>query len=209
MQASTELRVHPVDLSEFGSTPHGADVYRVVWADSRKSVAYRGDKKIVTDKYQHGAESELRGKWILEKWLSAEMYYGMDAGTWDSLQRTAPEVQQYSPDQQREINRFLDTLKGELRNTVEAQLATSKPEPIVEPYSHDGDYEFAGVYFTKHVDETFLRQQIRAHIYKLTHTTDADRTLEAEAKELRQEIENDKKFDTLFDESLEAAHSAE
>ncbi len=208
MQPLSEIRVHPVKLSEFGTTPTGADVYRVVWADSRKSVAYRGNNKLVTDKYQHGAESDLRGKWVLEKWLSAAMYYGMSAEMWNALQKTAPELQQYSPDQQREINRFLDTLSAEMRNSVESQLAQSKPDPIIEPYSHEGEYEFAGIFFKKQVDEVFLRQEIKAHIYRMTHTTDEDRKVEVEVAEEKKEEENDKKFEALFHETLDEAKSA-
>ena len=204
MQSIAELRIHPVDLSEFGATPSGEELYRVVWSDSRKSIAYRGDRKIVTDKYQHGAESGLSGKWILEKWLSAAAYYGMTADQWDALQRNALEQNKYSPDQQREIGKFLDTLPAELRKKMESQLAATKPEPIIEPYSHEGDYEFAGLYFAKNVDEAFLRNQIRGHIYRLTHTTDAERKVQSEAAEVKQEIENNHKFNELFDETREA-----
>ena len=208
MQPLLELRLHPVDLREFGVTPSGANIYRMVWADSRKSVAFRGDKRITTAKYQHSAESELAGKWILEKWLSAMEYYGMTAEKWETLQRVAPERVKYTPAKQSEIGKFLQGLPDDMRRKMESQMAGAAPEPIIEPYSHDGDYEFAGLYFNSIVEESYLRIQIRAHIFRLTHTSDADRAVESEKVEVKQELANVQKFDEVFDESRELALSA-
>ncbi len=205
MQARSELRIYPVDLREYGLTPFGESLYRVVWSDSRQSVAFRADKRLVTPKYQHGAESELQEKWILEKWLSAKQYYGMDAETWDSLQKAAPQKNVYTTEQDRAIDRLLSSLPAEQRTAIESKFISPEHVPVVEPYSHEGEYEFDGVYFRSVVDEGFLRAEIKRHIYRLTNLTTGDRIAEMQAVDDQKEIQNEEKFETLWDETRETA----
>lgn len=208
MQPLSELRLHPINLRTMGTTPSGAAVYRVVWADSRKSVAYRGNNRLVTGRYQHGAEAALQGKWILEKWLPAAQYYGMDAEAWDALQRTAVEKQKYTPSQESEVGRFLSTLDPVTRAQIEARLSPTLPDPVVEPYSHEGEYEFAGLYFERYVDEAYLRKQVEAHVYRLKHTTEGDRQVEREQKDIQQKKADDETFDELFEVTRQETLSA-
>jgi hypothetical protein len=73
MQELSTIKLHPLDLSEYGTNPAGKPVYRVVWADSRiEKYEYQG--KIVHVPLYAG---KADGKWILEKWLSAQDFYGM------------------------------------------------------------------------------------------------------------------------------------
>jgi hypothetical protein len=72
MQNLAEITVHAVDLSEFGKTPGGLPLFRVVWSPSRiEKVWYRETKQLF--ELQMYPDSEA---WVLEKWMSGLDYAG-------------------------------------------------------------------------------------------------------------------------------------
>ena len=75
MQPSYELKLHPVDLSRHGTNPYGESLYRVVWADSRKSKVICNGKTHILGRYMH--DEGAKGRWVLEKWAPAEVIVGM------------------------------------------------------------------------------------------------------------------------------------
>lgn len=83
MQASYEIKFHPVDLSQFGKTPEGLSFYRVVWADTRKTkLIYKGKIKVIP-RYLDG---ELTGgKWVLERLKGPVEFYGMSREQYDAM----------------------------------------------------------------------------------------------------------------------------
>lgn len=82
MQPLFEITVNPIDLSEYGKTPKGKPLYRVVWSDTRlMKVRYAG-KTHELPMYGH-----LAGKWIMERWLPAEQVMGMSREAFDILVR--------------------------------------------------------------------------------------------------------------------------
>lgn len=99
MQSQLEIRVHPLDLSEYGKNPQGAPIWRVVWADSRVEKFYYEGIMHESPLYEMAA-----GKWILEKWLSAEKFVGMTrtayselmlSGKFGGVQMEYPELGEY------------------------------------------------------------------------------------------------------------------
>lgn len=85
-----ELTLHPVDLTRHGVTPYGFSLYRVVWADTRKSkVLYHG-KIHELPRYFHGDESSAAGKWVLEKWVAPEILLGMSRDAYDQFLAAMP-----------------------------------------------------------------------------------------------------------------------
>jgi hypothetical protein len=78
MQPLFELTLHPVDLSRHGLNPYGDPLYRVVWADTRKTKVICRGKVHILPRYTHGAEAEAQGHYVLEKWAPPEVIVGMD-----------------------------------------------------------------------------------------------------------------------------------
>lgn len=79
MQNLSEITVHAVDLSEFGKTPAGLPLFRVVWGKSRiEKFWYRETKQLFDVPMYPDCEA-----WVLEKWQSALDY----AGTPDAFAR--------------------------------------------------------------------------------------------------------------------------
>jgi hypothetical protein len=92
MQSSSEITFHPIDLTRHGKNPAGQAVYRVVWADSRKSKVIAHGKVHVLPRYLHGDESSATGKWVLEKWVSPEVLLGMTRDGWDNFVKQVPQA---------------------------------------------------------------------------------------------------------------------
>jgi hypothetical protein len=79
MQNIREITVHAVDLSEFGKTPAGLSLFRVVWGPSRiEKFWYRETKQLFDAPMYPDCEA-----WVLEKWQSALDF----AGTPDAFAR--------------------------------------------------------------------------------------------------------------------------
>jgi hypothetical protein len=81
MQSTKEIKFHPLDLGEFGKTPAGLPLYRVVWADSRTSTLIYQNQRHEMERYaEYPANAGMpapSGHWILEKWQSAREIYKM------------------------------------------------------------------------------------------------------------------------------------
>jgi hypothetical protein len=92
MQPDFELRFHPLDLSRFGKTPKGKPMYRIVWADTRKSTCFYMGKRYTLPRYQHGDEASASGKWVMEKWVPAEKLLGMTAEQYGQMQSAMPHM---------------------------------------------------------------------------------------------------------------------
>lgn len=93
MQNLAEITVHTVDLSEFGKTPGGLPLWRVVWAPTRiEKVWWRETKQIF--ELQTYPERET---WILEKWMSALDYAGT-LDSYDAQQMKSPIGMEYPTD---------------------------------------------------------------------------------------------------------------
>ena len=72
MQNISEIIVHSIDLSEYGKTPAGDPLFRIVWAPSRiEKVWWRETKQIMEIKMYPNAEA-----WVLEKWQSGLEFAG-------------------------------------------------------------------------------------------------------------------------------------
>jgi hypothetical protein len=76
MQSTKEIMIHEIDLSEFGKTPKGDPLFRVVWAPTRtEKVLIKGRDKVVELKRYPNEEC-----WLLEKWKSAYDWAGTREG---------------------------------------------------------------------------------------------------------------------------------
>jgi hypothetical protein len=90
LQPSYEITIHPVDLSQFGKTPKGLPLYRVVWGDTRKSkLMYKGQLKVIP-RYFPDSELNTGAHWILERWKSPEEFYGMSREQYSAMQAQFP-----------------------------------------------------------------------------------------------------------------------
>lgn len=90
MQPSYEITFHPVDLSQHGKTPNGLPLYRVVWADSRKThLIYKGQRRTIP-RYFPDPELNTGAHWILERWKSAEEFVGMSREQYDAMVKQFP-----------------------------------------------------------------------------------------------------------------------
>lgn len=72
MQNPAEITFHPLDLSDHGKSSAGLPLYRIVWADSRVD-------KVLSEGtiYQIPRYEAAEGKWVLEKYLTAQRLTGM------------------------------------------------------------------------------------------------------------------------------------
>jgi hypothetical protein len=85
MQNISEITVHAIDLSEFGKTPAGDPLFRVVWGPSRiEKVWWRETKQIFELKTYPNKEA-----WVLEKWQSGLEWAGTPE-TFANLQAKMP-----------------------------------------------------------------------------------------------------------------------
>ena len=75
MQPSYEITFHPVDLSRHGLNPYGRHLYRVVWADSRKSKVICNGKMRILSRYAH--DDGALGHYVLERWAPPKVIVGM------------------------------------------------------------------------------------------------------------------------------------
>jgi hypothetical protein len=72
MQNVKDLKIHPIDLSEYGKTPTGEPLFRVVWAPTRVEKCWWRETKQFFD-VQTYPDCEM---WVLEKWMSGLDYAG-------------------------------------------------------------------------------------------------------------------------------------
>lgn len=74
----SNLRHWPFSLSRFGQNPYGENLYRIVFAPTRRYLVV-GERAHWWPKYPECGDS-----WILERWRSAMEYHGSRA-SWDML----------------------------------------------------------------------------------------------------------------------------
>ena len=66
-------------MSRYGQNPYGENLYRIVFADSRRRIVIDDDgHSHLLPKYP-----EAQGLWLLERWIPVERYAGMDSETWN------------------------------------------------------------------------------------------------------------------------------
>lgn len=83
MQDLATIKVNSIDLSEYGVNPAGKPIYRVVWADSRVEKFEHEGKIHQVSLYAGKAD----GKWVMEKWLSAQDFYGMTQEQFKAMEK--------------------------------------------------------------------------------------------------------------------------
>lgn len=93
MQANSELTIHTIDLSEFGKTPSGDSLFRIVWAPTRIEKFWWRETKQLFD-VQMYPDCEM---WILEKWMSGLDWCGTPEG-FASQQARMPITMEYPAD---------------------------------------------------------------------------------------------------------------
>jgi hypothetical protein len=76
MQNLSEITVHAVDLSEFGKTPAGLPLFRVVWAPTRIEKCWYRETKQIFELQMYPNREE----WVLEKWMSGLDWAGTKEG---------------------------------------------------------------------------------------------------------------------------------
>jgi hypothetical protein len=90
LQPNYEINIHPIDLSSHGKTPAGLPMYRVVWANTRKTkLLYKGKFHIIP-RYLPDAELNTGEHWILERWKSAEEFVGMSKQRYQEMASQFP-----------------------------------------------------------------------------------------------------------------------
>lgn len=114
MQPSFELTFHPVDLSRHGLNPYGDPLYRVIWADTRKTKAICRGKVHILPRYSHGEESDASGHWVLEKWGPPEVIVGMMKEQYEALLLTFPNAaaEEYPDRGDYELSRIFNEESG-------------------------------------------------------------------------------------------------
>jgi len=71
-------------MARFGQNPYGENLYRIVFADSRRHIVYgewpNGERKASwVPLYPH-----LKGHWVLERWMTPQQFAGCTADQWNS-----------------------------------------------------------------------------------------------------------------------------
>ena len=74
---ATNLQHYPLPMARFGKNPHGENLWRIVWAPSRRMLAGDGAFRWVQAYRQIGAA------WILEKWVSAWDFCQCSKAKWE------------------------------------------------------------------------------------------------------------------------------
>lgn len=121
MQPSYELTLHPIDLKRHGINPYGEPIFRVVWADTRKSKVICKGKVHILPRYQHGEEANAKGHWVLEKWgppevivaMTREKYNEFIAGFPDAAAEDYPEKGEY------ELSRIFNEESGPFNKSID------------------------------------------------------------------------------------------
>jgi hypothetical protein len=104
MQNISEITVHATDLAEYGKTPAGNPLFRIVWAPTRiEKIWFRETRQLLDAQMYPECH-----QWILEKWVSALEYAGTPAA-FEQQQATMPLSMEYPADgEYAECMRFPD-----------------------------------------------------------------------------------------------------
>jgi len=60
-------------------------MYRIVWADTRKSKIIVNGKRREVSRYVHGEEAKCAGHWVMEKWAPGEVLWGMTKEQYEAM----------------------------------------------------------------------------------------------------------------------------
>lgn len=73
----TDLRHHPTSMARFGQNPYGENLYRIVFAPSRRY--------LICSERAHWVKlyPDSGDIWIMERWLSASEYHPLGRANWD------------------------------------------------------------------------------------------------------------------------------
>jgi hypothetical protein len=182
VQPSYEIKLHPVDLSVYGKTPAGAPIYRVVWAETRKTkLLYKGKIRIIprylaidkelADIYDLApAEKEactrnMQAHWILERWKSSEEFVGVTREQYQAMRAQFP----WAPD---------------------------------EGFPEDGEYDFEA-WFPSEIDEALLHRAIAEREYRRNNVRLVEKQIEAVAADELKEVRQDQAFTELCEQARE------
>ena len=137
MQPLFELKLHPIDLSRHGLNPYGDSVYRVVWADTRKSKVFCKGKFYTLPRYAHGSEAEAGGNWVLEKWQPPEVVVGMNREQYEAFLSRFPDAaaEAYPERGEYELSRIFNEESGPFARNVD-EVALHK-----QLYFHEWKHE--------------------------------------------------------------------
>lgn len=187
MQPSFEIKFHPVDLSEYGKTPTGLPLYRVVWAESRKTrLLYNGKLRIIprylalfqeladvypdlTPEQKTACTRNMRAHWILERWKSPEEFIGMSRERYNAM-------------------------------------AVQFPLAPTEEFPSDGEYDFEH-WFPFEVDEALLKASLHQYEERRHTVTLAEKRAEAVAADEMQEKRQEQNFLDTYEEAREESFS--
>lgn len=185
MQPAYEIKFHPVDLSHHGKTPKGLPLYRVVWAETRKTVlVYQGKRHVIprylaldkeladiydlTPEQKEACTKNMRAHWILERWKTPEEFVGMSQARYQAL-----------------LDQF--------------------PWAPTEQFPSDGEYDFEA-WFPFEIDETMMNKAIALTEFRRKNVPLAEKQAEAvaadESLEERQEKEFEERYEKAREESL-------
>jgi hypothetical protein len=114
MQPSFEIRFHPVDLSRHGLNPYGQPIYRVIWADTRKSKVMCRGKRYILPRYRHGEEANASGHFVLERWAPPEVIVGMTREQYEAFLSGFPNaaLEEYPERGDFELSRIFNETSG-------------------------------------------------------------------------------------------------
>lgn len=83
---TVNLRHWPMPMARFGTNPYGGNLYRIVFAPSRRHLV-RGPgaqgEKTLAWLHKYPAEADRRS-WVMEKWISTVAYTGTTAAEWNA-----------------------------------------------------------------------------------------------------------------------------
>lgn len=79
-----DLRHHPTPMARFGQNQYGANLYRVVWAPSRRYLACGTGPSGLEEALWLPLYRAVGEQWIMEGWRSAEDFAGVSRETWDA-----------------------------------------------------------------------------------------------------------------------------
>lgn len=180
MQPSFEIIFHPVDLSAHGKNPKGLPIYRLVWADSRKTkLLYKGKIHIIprypildpeladswplSEDERNKCKKNMRAHWILERWMSPEEFVGM------SREKYAEMVIQF---------------------------------PHMEEFPSEGEYDFE-CWFPSEVDDVLVSRAIELRENRRKNVSSSEKRAEEAAAEELKEKQQDEIFEQKYEQARE------
>jgi len=173
MQPKYELAFHPVDLSRHGLNPYGDPLYRVIWADTRKTKVIHLGKIHILPRYSHGEEVNAKGHWVLEKWAPPEVIVGLTRDQYEALLLTFPSAaaEDYPEKGDYELSRIFNEESGPFCKSID-EIALHK-----QLYFHK--WRFEHTTNAERLQETVVAEDAKE--------AEADKTFDALFEQAREE----------------------